>query len=396
MRSITAEAAINSIKAKAVSWKKYLFLATAGHFTNDFYNGFLSPLLPIIVVNMDLSMTSAGGLLTILSISNSLTQPIAGYFADRFKRYYFVLFGPVVTGVFMGLLGWVNHYWLLLLVLTFGGIGTAAFHPPAAALVGNLTSRRKGFAMSIFNTSGAFGVAVGSIAIIPLVTRFGMKATIFTALLSVLLFAYSFPYFQHLKKAPVRDGSLKNLFGIIKTNRVLVFNLHMVVVLRAVLLLAFSGFVPLLLTSMGHSTFFGAIGLAVFQFFSVAGILLGGHIFDRFGAKKLLIASFILALPFALLFLNIASIYGLPFLAAMGFLLSSSTPVNIILGQRISPKHASFMSSIMMGLGWGVAGLFMIVIGAIADQVGIFWALTGVSFLALPGLALSFIVPLKK
>ena len=369
-------------------WNKSLLLATAGHFTNDFYNGFIPPLLPIVIVNLSLSLTSAGLLLSIFSISNSLLQPITGLIADRLKRNYFVLFGPVLAGGFMGFVGWINQYWTLLLILCMSGIGTAMFHPQAAAMVGKLKNNRLGLAMSIFNTSGALGVTVGSIVIIPLTSKFGMKSTIFTIVPVLLLFFYSYHSLLQEKEFYAHSVRFRQIIELIKSNILLLVNLYLIVVIRATLTLAFSGFIPQYLYSRGNSLFFAAVGLAVFQFFYVIGMLIGGFIFDLVGFKKLLIVSFLFVIPFSLPFLNLPSIWGFPFLALTGLFLSSSTPVNIILGQRIAPDNASFMSAVMMGLGWGIAGLLMTLIGAVADKIGLYWALTLVSFTSLFGLAL--------
>ena len=75
---------LQSTTKEKVTWKKNLFLATAGHFVNDFYNGFLAPLLPIIVIKLNISLALAGLLISIFSISNSLLQPIAGLVAGLF------------------------------------------------------------------------------------------------------------------------------------------------------------------------------------------------------------------------------------------------------------------------------------------------------------------------
>jgi FSR family fosmidomycin resistance protein-like MFS transporter len=160
--------------------------------------------------------------------------------------------------------------------------------------------------------------------------------------------------------------------------------------------LTFGGFIPLYLTSQGNSTMFGGTAVAIFQFFTTIGILIGGHLFDKIGPKKLLILSFIFVLPFGLAFINLPSVLGLVFLAIMGFFLSSSTPVNILLGQEMVPTQASLMSSIMMGLAWGVAGLFMTPIGAIADAIGLYWTLTIISSLSVVGLILVYIFRLEE
>ena len=342
------------------------------------------------MAKLDLSLALAGLLLSIFSISNSLLQPISGFLADRLQRNYFVVFGPLITAIFMGFIGWVNQYETLLFILIMSGIGTSMFHPPGAAVVGRLNQHRKGVSMSIFNMAGALGTALGSLIIIPLTERFGMKSTILTILPALLFFIYS--YRVILSETKTRSGAEKpsHFLRAVKPHRWLVLNLYLLVLIRAITVITFSGFIPLYLTSQGRGTMFGGTALAIFQLFTTAGMLIGGHLFDRIGTKKTLFVSFIFVVPFALAFINLPTIWGLPFLALMGFFLSSSISVNIILGQEIVPSQASFMSSIMMGLGWGVAGLLMTPIGALADVIGLYWTLTAVSFLSLVGLMLVY------
>jgi len=351
--------------------QKSFWLATAGHFFNDYYNGFLSPLLPIIVDKLQLSLMSAGSLMSIFAISNSLVQPVAGFIADRIRRYYFVLFGPVVAGVFMGFIGWTNSYWTLLIILCLSGIGTAFFHPQAAALVGRGNHQRQGLAMSTFNTAGVLGVTLGNISIIPVIQSFGLRATIFTVLFSALFFLTFFRYVIGSDAPIISYRERPRVFDLVRKNRQLIFKLNFLVIARATLVLAFSGFIPLYLTSRGHSVFTGALGLAVFQFSSIAGIFLGGHFFDRWGGKKVLAFSYFFVFPFTLAFLHLPLTVGLIFVAMIGFSLNSSTAVNIVLGQKISLENASFMSSLMMGLGWGIGGLIMTPLGALADKIGL-------------------------
>ncbi len=374
-----------------ISDRKYLWLTTAGHFTTDFYNGFLAPLLPIIVVKLKLSFALAGLLLSIFSISSSLLQPVAGLISDRLHRHYFPLLGPLVTALFMGFLGWVNQYGTLVFILVMSGIGTAMFHPPGAAVIGGLKKNRKGFSMSIFNTAGALGVSLGSLVIIPLTDRFGIKSTIVTVLPAFLFSIYAYKFFLAEKPIHHRPAPRTMIWGAIKPHRLLLLNLYLMVVIRATMVQTFSGFIPLYLTSKGEGAVFGGIALAIFQLFTTAGILVGGHLFDRIGTKKILLLSFAFVLPLALAFINFPSPWGLPFLALLGFLIQSSTSVNIILAQEIVPGQASFMSSIMMGLGWGLAGLLMTPIGAVADAIGLYWTLTLISFLSLAGLMLVYL-----
>ena len=383
------EKRVRKIKAHT-STKKILWLVTFGHFSTDFYNGFLSPLLPLIVARLNLSLTLAGILLSIFSISNSLIQPITGILADRVGRKYLILFGPLITAFFMGLIGWVNQYWILIVILIMSGIGTAMFHPAAAAMVGEQNNHRKGLAMSIFNMAGALGVSLGALIIIPWTNKFGLRSTAYMLWIAIFFTLFSFRSISRKEAVPATSQRRLDFIQTIKPHLLLVINLFLIVVIRAIIVLTFAGFIPLYVTSQGQSAMFGGLALAIFQFFTTIGILFGGHIFDQIGTKKTLALSFIFVLPFALVFINLPSAWGLPFLAVMGLFLSSSTPVNIIVGQELIPSQASFMSSIMMGLGWGSAGLFMFPIGILANTIGLYWTLTIVSSLAIVGLMLVF------
>ena len=130
-------------------------LIVVSHTTIDAYTAFLPPLLPRIMDNLGLSITLAATLSTVLSISTALPQPAFGYLADRFGRRAFLAAGPIVGGVFISLLGMAPSYFVLLLLLTVGGLGSAAFHPPGASLVARAgDGRGSGVRMSVFSFGG--------------------------------------------------------------------------------------------------------------------------------------------------------------------------------------------------------------------------------------------------
>ncbi|MDZ7330528.1 MAG: MFS transporter [candidate division KSB1 bacterium] len=371
-------------------------MVTFGHFTTDFYNGFLAPLLPLIVVKLNLSLALAGLLLSIFSISSSLVQPITGVISDRLSRNYFLVFGPLITAIFMGLLGWVNRYSTLILILVMSGLGTAMFHPAGAAAVGTVNHCRKGFSMSVFNMAGALGVALGSLVIIPITDRYGIKSAIFTMLLSLIFSIYAGQFFLARKTDPVISEPMSQHQNRSKLNRLLLINLYLMVVIRATMVQSFAGFIPLYLTSKGESHVFGGTALAIFQLFTTTGILIGGYLFDRIGSKKTLQLSFVTVLPCALGFINLPMGSNLVCLALLGLFIQLSTSVNIVLGQQILPRQASLVSSIMMGMGWGASGLLMTPIGALADKIGLYWTLTLISFFSLVGMMLVKIFAIQQ
>ena len=56
---------------------------------------------------------------------------------------------------------------MLAAILVVGGLGGAAFHPPAAALAHRLGGERPGFAMSVYITGGTLGFSLGPLMFAP-------------------------------------------------------------------------------------------------------------------------------------------------------------------------------------------------------------------------------------
>ena len=72
-------------------------------------------------------------------------------------------------------------------------------------------------------------------------------------------------------------------------------------------------------------------------------------------------------------------------LAIGGFFLQSTLPVNVVFGQALAPVSAATVSSLMMGFAWGMGGLSVPIVGAIADRYGIEHTLIGLAFIPLAG-----------
>ena len=60
-------------------------------------------------------------------------------------------------------------------ILVLGGLGGAAFHPPAAALVYKLADHRKGLAMSTHLSGGSLGFAAAPVLFAPFIAYMGLQ-----------------------------------------------------------------------------------------------------------------------------------------------------------------------------------------------------------------------------
>ena len=72
---------------------------------------------------------------------------------------------------------------------------------------------------------------------------------------------------------------------------------------------------------------------------------------------------------------------ALVFLTLGGFFLGSTLPVNITYAHAIAPVATGTVSSLMMGVAWGIGGLAVPLVGLAGDSVGLGPALTVVALL---------------
>src|SRR5215217_4182095 len=125
-------------------------LATA-HLINDSYVFFLPTLLPLILPSLGISLTAAGLAVGLYQVTSSVAQPLLGHLADRYPLRWLAWLGLAATAVGAGGIGVAPNYWVLLLVLIVGALGTSAFHPVGTATVSAVAPpARRGQMMSIY------------------------------------------------------------------------------------------------------------------------------------------------------------------------------------------------------------------------------------------------------
>jgi FSR family fosmidomycin resistance protein-like MFS transporter len=143
--------------------------------------------------------------------------------------------------------------------------------------------------------------------------------------------------------------------------------------------LAFATFIPVMLTRRGYSLAQAGTAVAVYLFASGLGGFLGGPAADRFGARRVIALSLLLSTPFMFAAPLVSGWAFLLLLAAGGFFLQSTLPVNVTFGQSLAPVSAATVSSLMMGFAWGTGGLSVPLVGLVADRVGIEATLAGLA-----------------
>ena len=141
-------------------------LSAGSHFITDIYQSAYVGLIPFFTLKFGLSLFQVSLLGATSILANSLFSPVFGMLSDRHGLKYYMIAGPLFTSIFLSMLGIIPDYYMILILLFFGNLGIAAFHPASAAIAGHYGGKRKGIGSSLINFGGNLGSAFGSLIII--------------------------------------------------------------------------------------------------------------------------------------------------------------------------------------------------------------------------------------
>jgi FSR family fosmidomycin resistance protein-like MFS transporter len=359
-------------REEAVSMPRVWALAV-GHGTVDVYGSFLVPLFPLFAVKFGLSLTLVGTLASILTIADGISQPLFGYLGDRMRRPWMVMVAPVSVGLATGVMGLATGYWMLALFLMLAGMGRSAYHPQAAAAITQYAGPRKGLSMSLFTAAGNVGFASGPLLATALVALSGLPGTLYSIPLGLMITALLYALvFQDARFRPPSwsPPPLRAVLGDLRSQMGMFSRLWSIVVLRSLTYFSLFTFLPIVFARHGLSAISTGALVSLFLYGGALGGILGGWLSDRLGERTVIVGSLALSFPALQLALLLEGALGTFLLMIGGFWLLASAPVTIALAQRFAPLAIATVSSLMLGLGWGIGGLMVTPVGVMADHVG--------------------------
>jgi predicted MFS family arabinose efflux permease len=251
----------------------------------------LSPLLPIIAKDLNISSVVAGFSVTVFSLTYMVSAPLFGYLADRIGRQSVLMYSLLAFGAANLITAAAPNLPSLLAVRLFAGAAAAGISPSIYALVGSAAPPdRRGSWMAVVVSgllgSLAFGASIGTV-----VGAFFGWAPVFVAL-AVFSFALALLNCRvwHWQGLPTGIAEAPASDPLVMA--VLVRRLVPMAVWSTGLYCVYT-YLGIGLCAVGFSTGQTATAILCYGCGAIAGALIGGRVTDWLGAK--FTASFSLA-----------------------------------------------------------------------------------------------------
>jgi FSR family fosmidomycin resistance protein-like MFS transporter len=357
-----------------------LFSISLAHLFNDSYINYIQTLLPFLVV-AGLGVSKGAFLISAFTITSSILQPVFGYLVDQQNQRWMVYVGTLWMAVLISLIGVIEAYPFLLILAAFSGLGTAAFHPQASAMVAAISGEKKGFSQSVFVAAGNIGSALTPLVVVPFVLTYGLEATPLFALPGI--FVAVLLWFNAPKIQLVTRLSPPPLLSVLRPVWAELTKIVVVVALRSLAYFGLIAFLPLYLQYNNIPLIIGGQMLFLLLFFGAIGGLIGGYLSDLFGRKVIIVGSLVISSPLFYIFLHSTGLLSYLVLALAGAALLASFSVTIVAAQEVISKNAAMASGLMLGFGVGIGGLGVGLVGLVAEHIGLAYAINSLIWLPL-------------
>ena len=276
---------------------RVISLIGAAHMMSHVYQLSLPPLFPLLVADLEVSYTALGLVLSVFSIAAALGQVPCGFVVDRIGGRRVLIAGLLVQSSAMALVAFAGSYWSLLALFAIAGLAHAVYHPADYSILSRaVPETRLGRAYSLHSFSGNVGTAIAPMTMVALTALWDWRAAFLLIGIAGIVFAVALiPFTGTLGEDEAarprgarseRPGGLRAGLGLLFSTPILLCFLFFVIMNTA-----FTGvraFAPSALVGMYSMPLAAANGaLTGFILGGAAGILAGGVLADRFGARSI-------------------------------------------------------------------------------------------------------------
>ena len=287
---------------------------TSGHGVFHWFTQSLIAMLPEVQAAFGLGGVGVGGITATREVVSGLVTLPGGVIIDALRKHWGLVLAVCMAlfGIGWLIIGFSQHYYLLLFGMAVVALAASIWHLPAMASLSHHFARRKGTALSFHGVGGQIGDALAPPATGVLLGFLAWRDIIsIYAALPIFLAFLVFWAFRNIGRTQDADDADADGGGsqFRATSQVLRNPILWIVAfiggIRGMAFIALITFLPIFLNDLGMSALVRNLHLGLLMAVGIVSTPVVGYLSDRFGRKMVLIP-------------------GLLLLAALSFLLSGA------------------------------------------------------------------------
>ncbi len=371
------------------------------HMINDVMQSMLMAIYPLLKANYNLDYVQIGLLTFTFQVTASLLQPAIGIYTDKRPLPYSLPMGMGSSLLGLIVLGFSSSYWMLLVGSALVGLGSAIFHPESSRVARLASGGRHGLAQSMFQVGGNAGSAIGPLLAAFIVLGNGQWSVSWFAVGSLvgifILWRVGVWYSAHLLDAAKRPPVSKALLFDKRTTMTALVVLTVLTLTKNAYMAGLGNYYTFyLIERFSVSVQDSQILLFVHLGAAALGVLLGGPLNDRFGAKFVIWFSILGVLPFTLALPYADFTWTVILSVIIGLIFSSAFSAIVVFAQELLPGRIGLVAGIFFGFAFGAGGIAAAALGGVAEATSIEYVFWLCSFLPFAGLLTVFLPDMEK
>jgi FSR family fosmidomycin resistance protein-like MFS transporter len=374
------------------------------HFLNDMMQSLLPAVYPIIKEAYGLDFGQIGLITLAFQMTASALQPMVGLITDRRPQPYSTVAGMASTFVGLIVLAHAGSYPMLLLGAALIGTGSSVFHPESTRMARLASGGRHGFAQSLFQVGGQAGQALGPLlAAFVVVPRGQASISWFSlvALFAMLVLLRVGTWYKHQAPQPVKPRMSAGAVGGTGPRAAgAIFAIAILFVLlfskNAYTASLSSYYTFYLIGTFGVSVQLSQMLLFLFFVAQALGSLIGGHLGDRIGRRRIIWFSILGAVPFTLMLPFVNLFWTAVLTILIGMIMASAFPAILVYALELLPGKVGMIAGLFYGVSFGLGAVSAALLGELADLTSIATVYQLCAFLPLVGLLTWFLPVIER
>lgn len=356
-------------------------IASATHFFVDVLSNGRSVLVALLAINLGMTNAQLGVNLIFYNLGSAVTQPLFGWLGDRIGVRWLVVGG----------MGWMIGCFTLasllpdysaLVFATVAGLGSGSFHPAGIKVASESSKEHAGSATAVFFMFGQLGLFLGPVLAGITLDKLGRFGYIWLPMACLFIFIIGLNKFNPTQPNPHK-------IKVIKQGSHPPLNLR-AIILMTVTILSFGGinmaimtFSPKLFAELGYNnTYIGWLSGLFMMGYAFGGVA-GGAWADRSTPRHVILFGLITSILPIYLFISADGLWRFILLFMAGFLNGMPHSLMILNVQKLFPNNRTMASGLALGGMFFGGSLVSLILGIIADSVGLEMALPYTAVLAL-------------